>query len=176
MAPKHHPSNKKDKIKAKPSSSAPAATPRPDWPPLHPILPASDLYLESLLDNQIYLIRNFFTANLCKNYVSFLSSLPLVTTPRKPKRDEAVRVNDRFQIEDRAFAETLWKATALRELVTDYPIVDSDDEKVAEGPNDEDARKRLQRQKIWGGKPLGLNPNIRIYRYSPGQFFAQHCM
>jgi hypothetical protein len=21
-----------------------------------------------------------------------------------------------------------------------------------------------------------LNPNIRIYRYTPGQFFAQHCM
>lgn len=30
-------------------------------------------------------------------------------------------------------------------------------------------------KEIWGGEPLGLNANIRIYRYSKGQFFAQHC-
>jgi len=29
--------------------------------------------------------------------------------------------------------------------------------------------------KLWGGEVLGLNPNIRIYRYSKGQFFDQHC-
>jgi len=26
-----------------------------------------------------------------------------------------------------------------------------------------------------GGEVVGLNPNIRIYRYSPGQFFDAHC-
>ncbi len=27
---------------------------------------------------------------------------------------------------------------------------------------------------IWGGEVLGLNPNIRVYRYRPGQFFDKH--
>lgn len=26
-----------------------------------------------------------------------------------------------------------------------------------------------------GGQIVGLNPNIRIYRYKPGQFFDAHC-
>jgi hypothetical protein len=62
-------------------------------------------------------ITNFWTATLCKNYVSFLSSLPLTTTPGKPKKGDAVRVNDRFQVDDPAFAERLWSGTALKNLV-----------------------------------------------------------
>ncbi|EDN08990.1 predicted protein [Histoplasma mississippiense (nom. inval.)] len=75
----------------------------PNWPDLKPLVPASDLHLETLLDDQIPIIRNLFTATLCKTYVSFLSTLPLVTTPGRPKKDEAVRVNDRFQMHDSAF-------------------------------------------------------------------------
>jgi hypothetical protein len=26
-----------------------------------------------------------------------------------------------------------------------------------------------------GGEPIGLNPNIRVYRYSKGQYFDCHC-
>jgi hypothetical protein len=26
-----------------------------------------------------------------------------------------------------------------------------------------------------GGEPVGLSPNIRVYRYSKGQFFDCHC-
>jgi hypothetical protein len=33
-------------------------------------------------------------------------------------KDEALRVNDRFQIDDARFAEMLWSTTALKELVT----------------------------------------------------------
>lgn len=143
---------------------------RPNWPPLRPLVPASDLSLESILDEQIYIIRNFFTANLCKSYVSFLSSLPLVTTPAKPKsKDEAVRINDRFQVQDPVFAETLWSGTALKELVLERRGLE--DEEQEKDPNEEEEKNR----QVWGGTPLGLNPNIRIYRYSPGQFFAQHC-
>ncbi|OJJ51456.1 hypothetical protein ASPZODRAFT_56763 [Penicilliopsis zonata CBS 506.65] len=137
--------NPKDKSK-EPNSQ------KPDWPPLRPLIPSSDLLLTPLLADQIYLIRNFFTASLCKNYVSFLSSLPLVTTPGRPKKGDAVRVNDRFQIDDPSFADSLW-------AILKHGILS----------NDSEADTRL-----WGGKPLGLNPNIRVYRYSPGQFFAQH--
>lgn len=161
MAPK---TKEKQPSRSKPESAAPLQV---NWPPLRPLVPSLDLYIDPILPNQIFLIRNFFTSSLCKNYVSFLSSLPLTTTPSRPKsKDEAVRVNDRFQIQDAEFAERLWSQTALRDLVSE-----------CRGLNDgeEDDLSGLQRQ-TWGGMPLGLNPNIRIYRYSPGQFFAQHCM
>ncbi|KAL4778757.1 hypothetical protein BJX76DRAFT_352357 [Aspergillus varians] len=143
----------------------------PNWPPLRPLIPSSDLVLESLLPDQIYLIRNFLPASLCKTYVSFLSSLPLITTPGKPKKGDAVRVNDRFQIQDATFAENLWRGTALRELVTNPVVAEEEEEEEEEEGNAEGGRPMKE---VWGGDPLGLNANIRVYRYSPGQFFAQH--
>ena len=96
--------------------------------------------------------------------MSFLSTLPLVTTPGKPKKGEAVRVNDRFQIDDAAFADRLWSETGLKDLVLNN---DPGDSSVG---NDAEERRR----NFWGGEILGLNPNIRIYRYNKGQFFDQH--
>ncbi|GAB1194759.1 hypothetical protein APSETT444_004008 [Aspergillus pseudonomiae] len=151
------PKSKSKKDIAPPKQRQQQQTPKPNWPPLRPLIPSSDLTLDPLLPDQIYLIPNFFTANLCKTYVSFLSSLPLTTTPGKPKKGDAVRVNDRFQIQDERFAESLWSGTALKDLVMNG--------------NGEEERSMKE---IWGGEPLGLNANIRIYRYSKGQFFAQH--
>ncbi|KAL4764297.1 uncharacterized protein BDW70DRAFT_129748 [Aspergillus foveolatus] len=149
-------------------SQSPSHQQPPNWPPLRPLIPSSDLYLAPLLPDQIYLIRNFLPASLCKTYVSFLASLPLTTTPGKPKKGDAVRVNDRFQIQDATFAENLWRGTALKELVTNPVSVDDGDGMDASGGD-------RSMKEIWGGEPLGLNANIRVYRYSPGQFFAQHC-
>lgn len=160
-----------------------ADQPLPKWPLLTPILPSIDLHLETLLTDQILLIRNLFTSTLCRNYVSFLSSLPLNTTNIQPKRDEALRLNDRFQIDDSAFAEMLWGNTALRDLVTGS----------RHGLPDGDESTHQELEKVFGGKVLGLNPRIRIYRYSSvfppqnktkieaeysqgkGQFFGEHC-
>lgn len=149
--PKPKPSQSKDTPPDSKSKSKSYS--QPNWPALRPLIPSTDLTLDPLLPDQIYLIRNLLTSTLCKTYTSFLASLPLSTTPGKPKRGDAVRVNDRFQCQDARFAEMLWRETALRELVED-----------------------VEKEEIWGGKPLGLNPNIRIYRYSAGQFFAKHCM
>lgn len=131
----------------------------PSWPPIQPLIPSSDLSLTTVVPSQIITISNFWTSTLCKNYVSFLSTLPLTTTPGKPKRGEAVRVNDRYQINDPAFAERLWTQTALKELVTGE----------AAGATE------VERWTLWGGEVIGLNPNIRVYRYGKGQFFDQHC-
>lgn len=161
--PKSKPSKKDHHPSQSPSHQQP-----PNWPPLRPLVPSSDLYLDPLLPDQIYLIRNFLPASLCKTYVSFLASLPLTTTPGKPKKGDAVRVNDRFQIQDATFAENLWRGTALKELVTNPVSVDDGDGEDASGGG-------RSMKEIWGGEPLGLNANIRVYRYSPGQFFAQHC-
>ena len=127
----------------------------PNWPLLTPLVPAIDLSLETLLTDQIILIRNLFTSTLCKNYVSFLSSLPLSTTSIHHKKDEALRVNDRYMIDDPAFAERLWSQSALRELVAE-PV---DDVPAGDRPGPQ------QLEKLFGGKVLGLNPRIRIYRY-----------
>lgn len=123
----------------------------PNWPPLSPVIPAEHLSIETVLEGQILVIRNLFTSTLCKNYVSFLASIPMTTTPGKPKRGEAVRVNDRFQVDDPVFAKTLWEYSGLKSLVETF------DDKTT-----------------FDGKVLGLNPNIRVYRYRPGQFFDKH--
>ncbi|CAL8577553.1 hypothetical protein XPA_003377 [Xanthoria parietina] len=135
-------------------------SPPPKWPPLKPLVPTSDLVVETVLENQIVVIRNFFTSSLCRNYVSFLSSLPLVTTPGQPKKGDALRVNDRFQVDDPSFAESLWRSAGLEDLLT------RSDE------NEGEPRQTLSR--LWGGEVCGLNPRIRVYRYSKGQYFAQH--
>jgi hypothetical protein len=161
MAPKKK-AQQGTSTKATPSTQ-PVQKP-PNWPAFTPLIPEADLALQEVLPDQIVTIPNFWTATLSKTYVNFLSSLPLTTTPGKPKKGDAVRVNDRFQIHDPAFAERLWSETALKSLVTGT---------AEEGAlNLDDA----ERKELWGGEVVGLNPNIRIYRYSKGQFFDQHCM
>lgn len=161
------PSKKKnvgDSVKVTQATSSQGHTarqPSPNWPPFSHLISTSDLSLEEIVPGQIVTIPNFWPAKLCKDYVSFLSSLSFTTTPGKPKRGEAVRVNDRFQIDDPAFAERLWSSTALKDLVTGKL-------------EDNIGLDGLQRDSFWGGEVVGLNPNIRIYRYSKGQFFAQH--
>jgi hypothetical protein len=144
------------KTKTKVAAAAAAVTekdasPQINFPLLAPLIPTSSLRMEECYKDQILLMRNLFTAKLCKDLVSTFSALPLTTTPGKPKRGEALRVNDRLQVYDPAFAQKLWKETALHGLVTAY-----------ENPS------------VWGGEVLGLDGNIRIYRYRPGQFFDQH--
>lgn len=150
MAPK--PKSQKSAKQAPKPAAAQEQRPPPDWPPLQPVLPADSLTLETLLPNQIVTISNLWTSTLCAKYVAFLRSLPLTTTPGVPKKGDAVRVNDRFQIDDAGFAQRLWSETGLSEVVGS-----------------------VEDTKLWGGEVLGLNPNIRIYRYSKGQFFDQHC-
>ncbi|OJJ71960.1 hypothetical protein ASPBRDRAFT_43347 [Aspergillus brasiliensis CBS 101740] len=161
----------------KTSKQPPSSTPKshlqqqpPNWPPLRPLIPSTSLTLDPLVPDQIYLIRNFFPSTLCKTYTSFLASLPLTTTPGKPKKGDAVRVNDRFQIQDEGFAESLWSGTALKEIVLNAGVEDVYEEE------EEESKEEVTRdvKDIWGGEPIGLNGNIRIYRYSKGQFFDKH--
>ncbi|RAH87470.1 hypothetical protein BO86DRAFT_405487 [Aspergillus japonicus CBS 114.51] len=168
------------------SSTTPKSIP---WPPLPPS-PKNPYYypskptLQLLIPNQAYIIPDFFAAPLCKTYTSFLAALPLVTTPNKPKKGDAVRVNDRFQVQDDGFAAQLWEYTSLQRCVTGrtnpveerlYSYDDDDDDEDGEvtrhiDREDDDPSKNG----MWGGEPLGLNGNIRIYRYTKGQFFDKH--
>lgn len=113
------------KPKAGKPSKGPAATTAPvkivtppDWPQFKPPLPVVDLVPElHPVTAKIATIGSFFPKSLCRDYVTFLKTLPLQTTPGKPKRGEAVRVNDRFQVDDPVFANRLWESTGLREAL-----------------------------------------------------------
>ncbi|KAH7333430.1 hypothetical protein BKA65DRAFT_44839 [Rhexocercosporidium sp. MPI-PUGE-AT-0058] len=161
MPPKKHSTTKPSK------AAPPPAPPPPNWPALKPLIPTSDLSLHTLLPSQIITISQFFTSTLCKTYVNFLKELPLTTTPGKPKKGDALRFNDRFQVFDEGFANRLWVETGLRELVCGR-----DDE--GEGEGDGEEMTKEDRRKLWGGEVIGLNPSIRIYRYTKGQFFDCH--
>jgi hypothetical protein len=140
---------KKQHPNAKPK--APPANVPPNWPIFKPLLPPSDIYLETIVDSQIVVARNFWTGTLCKNYVSFLRGLPLTTTPGKPKKGDALRVNDRFQVMDEAFANRLWMETGLKELICGKEDAKDD------GEEDEDAMSAEQRFELWC-----VHPKIQI--------------
>lgn len=99
-------------------SRASQPPPPPAWPLFkQPAWQTTTLEPESMLDGKVVLIRNFWTKSLCKDYVSFLRTLSLTTTPGRPKRGEAARVNDRFQVHDQAFANRLWAETGLGDVL-----------------------------------------------------------
>jgi hypothetical protein len=99
------------------SAKSTSASEAPDWPAFKPLITTSDLSISTIVDSQIVVVRNFWTSTLCKNYVSFLKGLPLTTTPGKPKKGDALRFNDRFQVVDENFANRLWIETGLREII-----------------------------------------------------------
>ncbi|KAI1499988.1 hypothetical protein F5X99DRAFT_419508 [Biscogniauxia marginata] len=143
------------KTQPSPNTSVVVATAQlPNWPPFRPALPVTPLEFEAAIpgfDDQITLLHNFWPKSLCRDYVAFLKGLPLTTTPGRPKRGEATRVNDRFQVSDPIFSQRLWLETGLKDVVLDESL-----------------------KHLWGGDVVGLNPNIRVYRYSKSQFFDCH--
>ncbi|KAM5346836.1 hypothetical protein ACJ41O_009841 [Fusarium nematophilum] len=147
----------KPKSKASKPTKAGAAAPQPappipSWPVFKPPLPVVDLTPQPHpLTPKVILIPSFFPRSLCRDYVAFLKTLPLQTTPGRPKRGEAVRVNDRFQVDSPDLALRLWEETGLKEVMLEGDV-----------------------EEQWGGEPVGLSPNIRVYRYSKGQFFDCH--
>ncbi|KAH8918032.1 hypothetical protein BT69DRAFT_1268296 [Atractiella rhizophila] len=146
--------NVKSKGKAVVNAASPAleAVP-PDWPAIKSF---GHLEANVLLPQQIVTILSLFSSSLCKTYIAFLSTLPFTTTPVRPKRGEAVRFNDRFQVDDETFARRLWEDSGLKEFF---------EREENEGILGDGVKEK---------EVVGLNPNIRVYRYVPGQFFDKH--
>jgi len=101
------------------AAAASASVTPPSWPPFRPSLPITDLVQETVVPDKVVVYRSFFPRSLARDYVSFLRELPLTTTPGKPKRGEALRVNDRYQIDDARFANRLWNETGLKDAILD---------------------------------------------------------
>lgn len=112
------PKGSKTSKKTLPSTAPQPAPSIPSWPAFKPPLPVVDLTPQPHpATSNVILIPSFFPRNLCRDYVTFLRTLPLQTTPARPKRGEAVRVNDRFQVEDANFARRLWEETGLKDAL-----------------------------------------------------------
>eukprot|EP00891_Asterochloris_glomerata_P004369 jgi/Astpho2/4369/Aster-08066 len=61
---------------------------------------------------------------------------------------EAFRDNERISVQDEALAQQLWSCTGLQEVFADVDLE--------------------------GWQAVGLNPNIRVYKYCKGQRFGKH--
>lgn len=127
--------------------TASAAVP---WPAIPP--PARPLQLETTAPG-IVVIDSFFSQKTLSNFLNFLQS-PSVswTGPNAPKKGEATRTNHRFQVQDEEFAQQLFVKSGLQEAL------DRQADQV-DGRN--------------GRRPVGLNGNIRCYKYEKGSFFGR---
>lgn len=126
----------------------------PSWPSVARPLHSPPLAIQQLLPGLIQ-VDNFLLSSTVSLWLSFLTSTPppFALQPSPPaKRGEASRTNDRFGIHDAVFAERLWKDSGLEEL-----LVEREEWKSSDG--------RL--------RPVGLNPNIRMYAYSPDAYFGR---
>lgn len=131
------------------SSAAPARIP---WPPLSLPSYAPLPELDNSLLPGIITIDPLFTRKTVQAFIALLTGpqSPIKLEPSPPaKRGEALRTNDRFSIQDPAFAKALWEGTALKTLLSEGRL----------------------RSEIEGREARGLNGNIRIYRYTPGSKF-----
>ncbi|GAA5887642.1 hypothetical protein JCM5296_004443 [Sporobolomyces johnsonii] len=139
----------KTKVRPSPASSAPSAPPSLNWPAIPS--PPAPLRLAPLSDG-ILIVDSFFSPSTRNHFLTFLQSPAIkLSPPVAPKRGEAARTNDRFSIQDVRFAQRLWEDSGLRQACEDG---------LQGGRN--------------GKKAVGLNSNIRLYRYVEGSYFGPH--
>lgn len=120
------------------------------------ILQKEALECRILLENQIILVDEFLSVEECKRFVKFIDNAPLELTPPK-KKGEAERVNFRFSVISASFAEKLH--SLLLPHLPSFPPPTS-----------------VRRRPPLGEKrsPHSCNSNIRMYKYTPSQYFGPH--
>ncbi|KAK3016908.1 hypothetical protein RJ639_006513 [Escallonia herrerae] len=118
---------------------------RTEWPL---IKPKAKLQITRLKDNDLFTVHNFFTSAESKAFVKAAESTGFVHQGSLgPTYGEAYRDNDRISVNDPVLADKIWKS-GLDILLSDL--------------------------KIRGKVAVGLNTNIRFYRYKVGQRFGRH--
>lgn len=116
-----------------------------EWPM---IKPKRDLLVNRLKGNDLITVPNFFTSSESKAFIQAAESLGFVHQGSLgPAHGEAYRDNDRIFVNDQLLADAVWES-GLNKLFSDI--------------------------KIRGKVAVGLNPNIRFYRYNVGQRFGRH--
>ncbi|KAK1409174.1 hypothetical protein QVD17_35699 [Tagetes erecta] len=116
-----------------------------NWPL---IKPKSNLRITRLKDQHLFTVQNFLTAAESNEFIKAAEMIGFVHQGSLgPTKGEAYRDNDRIAVNDHVLADTLWEC-GLSKLLSDITI----------------------RGKV----AVGLNPNIRLYRYKVGQRFGRH--
>ncbi|XP_039146908.1 uncharacterized protein LOC120284178 [Dioscorea cayenensis subsp. rotundata] len=110
-----------------------------------------DLQINRLKGTQLFTeaqVPNFRTAVEAKAFVDAEEAIGFAhQRSQGPAKGEAYRDNDRISVSDPVLAETIWES-GLKSMFDDIEL----------------------RGKI----AVGLNPNIRFYRYTVGQRFGRH--
>ncbi|VFQ82363.1 unnamed protein product [Cuscuta campestris] len=118
---------------------------RTEWPA---IKPKSNLQVSRLKGNDLLTVQNYLTSAEAKAFIEAAESVGFVHQGSLgPTKGEAYRDNDRISINDPDLADAIWKAG-----------ID----------------KLFCAIRICGRVAVGLNPNIRFYRYKAGQRFGRH--
>ncbi|KAK4403558.1 hypothetical protein Sango_0724400 [Sesamum angolense] len=119
--------------------------PKTEWPAVEP---KSNLRINRLKDDDVITIHNYLTSAESKAFVNAAESIGFVHQGSLgPAKGEAYRDNDRISVDNPGLAEAIWEA-GLNKFFSDF--------------------------KIRGKVAVGLNPNIRFYRYTAGQRFGRH--
>ncbi|XP_077235059.1 2-oxoglutarate (2OG) and Fe(II)-dependent oxygenase superfamily protein [Tasmannia lanceolata] len=112
------------------------------------IKPKRDLQITPLKDTHLFTVQNFFTSTESKAFIEAAESLGFVHQGSLgPTKGEAYRDNDRISVNDPVLAQGIWES-GLKKIFVDI--------------------------KVRGKVAVGLNPNIRFYRYKVGQRFGRH--
>ncbi|KAI3985526.1 hypothetical protein MKX01_033840 [Papaver californicum] len=115
------------------------------WPKINP---KKDLQINLLKETHLFTVPNFFTSVESKGFVQAAELMGFTHQGSLgPTRGEAFRDNDRISVNDPVLAQTIWES-GLNKFFSDI--------------------------KIRGKVAVGLNPNIRFYRYKTGQRFGRH--
>ncbi|KAL3524221.1 hypothetical protein ACH5RR_017055 [Cinchona calisaya] len=116
-----------------------------EWPL---IKPKSNLQITSLKDSDLFTVHNFLSSVESKAFIEAAESIGFVHQGSLgPTKGEAYRDNDRISVNDPVLADSIWDS-GLNKLLSDL--------------------------KIRGKAAIGLNPNLRFYRYRAGQRFGRH--
>nr|GME05296.1 2-oxoglutarate and Fe(II)-dependent oxygenase superfamily protein isoform 1 [Ipomoea batatas] len=118
---------------------------RTEWPS---IKPKSNLQVTRLKGNDLLTVKNYLTSAESRAFIEAAESIGFVHQGSLgPTWGEAYRDNDRISMDDPDLADAIWNS-GLNKLFSDI--------------------------KIRGKVAVGLNPNLRFYRYKVGQRFGRH--
>ncbi|KAF7821276.1 2-oxoglutarate and Fe(II)-dependent oxygenase superfamily protein isoform 1 [Senna tora] len=107
-----------------------------------------NLQITRFKDNDLFTVQSFFSPAESKAFIKAAEAIGFSHQGSLgPAKGEAYRDNDRISVNDPALADTVWES-GLNKLFSDI--------------------------KIRGKVAVGLNPNIRLYRYKVGQRFGRH--
>ncbi|KAI4347483.1 hypothetical protein L6164_008293 [Bauhinia variegata] len=112
------------------------------------IKPKKNLQITRLKDDHLFTVQKFFTSAESKAFIKAAEAIGFLHQGSLgPTKGEAYRDNDRVSVNDPVLANAVWES-GLSKLFSDI--------------------------KIRGKVAVGLNANIRLYRYKVGQRFGRH--